>query len=53
MYEVHSGANSTLITRVSEFVANYTGEDFAGSWMLLAHWNQVPAFPGAFATNVR
>ena len=51
-YEVHTGSGSSLVSLVSEFVSNYTGNDFTGEWMLVAQWTGVPPFPGAFATTV-
>ena len=49
-YEVHTaGSNAQsdmLLARVNDFILNVTQDDHAGTWMLVAHWNAVPTFPG-------
>ena len=47
-YEVHSGANSSLISQVSSFISNHTGNDFIGTWMLVVQWDQVHEYIGIF-----
>ena len=47
-YEVHTTENAAsedLLGDVSAFVSNYTGNDFQGSWMLIAQWDEVHPFP--------
>ena len=43
-YEVHSGADS-LLNGVSTFIRSYEENEFIGTWMLLAEWNQVHPYP--------
>ena len=51
-YEVHRGANSSLIAQVNRFISNHTENDFTGTWMLVAHWDQVREYPGLFSIAV-
>ena len=51
-YEVHSGSDDSFLSQVNSFVSNYTGSEFAGTWMLIAYWDQVPQFPSFIATVV-
>ena len=51
-YEVHTASDSNLISLVSGFISNYTDSQFAGTWMLLVQWDEVPPFPGSFASTV-
>ena len=47
-YEVHMTGNSgseDLLGVVSDFVSDYTGDDFVGSWMLIAQWDKVHPYP--------
>lgn len=49
-YEVHRRANSNtnsnfLLEQVSDFISNYTGDDFSGTWMLVAQWDHVHPYP--------
>ena len=44
-YEVHnSTTSSNLLNQVSRFVRQQKQSTFAGIWMLLAKWNNVPQF---------
>ena len=49
LYEVMTeGASpeaADLIMEVSNFVSNQTGDDFSGTWMLVAMWDQVHPYP--------
>ena len=51
-YEIHSDSSDPLLSQVNNFISNSTGIEFAGMWMLVAEWNQVPPFPGFSATSV-
>lgn len=49
-YEVHTMASGntgsrSLLEQVSDFVYNYTGNDFSGTWMLVAEWKGVHQYP--------
>jgi len=47
-YEVHTTRNgesaSLLLSLVNQFVSHHQRTNFTGDWMLIAEWNQVPAF---------
>ena len=47
-YEVHSAGDSArsddLLASVSEFITNQMGNQFSGSWMLVAQWDEVPEY---------
>ena len=50
-YEIHASfvnndGSDQLLDQVNEFVSNYTGQDFSGTWMLVAEWTEVPSYPG-------
>ena len=51
-YEVHTGRENSQISLVNQFISNYTNDEFAGTWMLLVQWDQVPPFPGSISTTV-
>ena len=51
-YEVHTGSASSFLLQVSDFISNYTDGDFAGTWMLVVQWDQVPPYPGSISTVV-
>ena len=51
-YEIHNDSSDSLLSKVNNFISNSTGIEFAGTWMLVAEWNQVPPFPGFSATLV-
>ena len=56
-YQVHSRGNNSvsdeLLDEVSVFVSNNSQQTvFNGSWMLMAMWDQVKAFPGDSSSNV-
>jgi hypothetical protein len=42
-YEVHTASNP-LLSQVSQYVSNYRGSQFCGTWMLVADWRDVPVF---------
>lgn len=47
-YEVHSignDASEAILSTVSGFISNYTGDSFNGSWLLVALWDSVHEFP--------
>lgn len=46
-YEIHQG-DSSAMQIVSAYVSAQTGEDFAGYWMMVVLWSEVPPF---FATT--
>lgn len=39
-YKVYNKSES--VSAVSRFIRQQTGTDFDGSWMLIAHWNNIP-----------
>lgn len=42
-YEVHTvGSSPALLNYVSKFVRRKTGGEFAGMWMVVAEWRDVP-----------
>ena len=47
-YEVHTTRNgqsaSPLLSLVNQYVSDHQRTNFTGDWMLIAEWNQVPAF---------
>ena len=44
-YEVHTLSQSpTVLAEVSRIINEHTGEAFAGSWLLLAEWRNVPEY---------
>ena len=45
-YETYQqGAGDALLNTVGTFIANETGVDFVGTWMLVAKWENVHPFP--------
>ena len=54
-FEVHTIGNETseaLLSNVSNFISNYTGDVFLGTWMLVAFWEDVGPFPAGSTTTV-
>ena len=47
-YEIHSESNAVM-EQVSAFVSDYTGDDFQGSWMLVAQWDRVHPYPAGLS----
>ena len=52
-YEVHSAdsnipGSTYLLNEVNYFISNKTGEDFVGTWMLVAFWDSVHPYAGFF-----
>jgi hypothetical protein len=46
-YSVYERASSPNVRSVSSFIRNKGfSEDFAGNWMLVAEWRDIPVFPG-------
>ena len=44
-YEVHTEATSrTILSDVSNLINNCTGKQFIGTWLLVATWEDVPAY---------
>ena len=44
-YEVHNDTSSAaLLTQVNEFIQTQQQNNFTGTWMLVAEWNNVPEF---------
>lgn len=49
-YEIHSVSNGNLgsldlINRVSAYIREQSGDEFAGNWMLLVEWREVHPWP--------
>ena len=45
LYEIHTNSTSSaLLTQVNEFIQTQHQNNFAGTWMLVAEWNNVPQF---------
>ena len=49
-YEAHSTASGNLdslnlMSQVDGYIQGETGEDFSGTWMLVAHWDGVHPWP--------
>ena len=42
-YEIHD-ANSESLVVVNRFIRQQSGTAFEGSWMLLAHWDDIPEY---------
>ena len=50
-YETHTmtvPASRDLLDRVSSFITFTTEEEFQGTWMLIALWDDVPPYTGGF-----
>ena len=43
-YEVHASSDD-LVQNVSSFISNRKGNNFTGTWMLLADWSGVHPYP--------
>jgi len=55
-YEIHDAASNNaasneLLAQVSMFVANQTGADFSGTWMLVSYWDRVHPWPRGLGTS--
>lgn len=52
-YKVYTGATNQVIRRVGSFVRNrgFPG-DFAGNWMLVVEWRNLPMYPGSDTSRV-
>jgi hypothetical protein len=46
-YEIHtSDTSGSILSQVDSVINEHTGTSFSGEWMLVATWEQVPAFGG-------
>ena len=46
-YEIHtSDTSGSILSQVDSVINEHTGTSFNGEWMLVATWEQVPAFGG-------
>ena len=44
-YEIHTNATSQhLLSNVNNLINEHMGTEFSGEWLLIAEWNDVPAF---------
>lgn len=51
-YITHTNKTSlSLLHRVSKYIQQQEQNQFSGTWMLVAEWNNVPS-PGMFNTNI-
>ena len=48
-YEVHVAGNNSnsdqILSQVNAFISNQTEDNFTGTWMLVAQWDEVPPWP--------
>ena len=50
-YDVNEDPSSSTMQTVSTYVSAQIGADFAGYWMLVVYWNEVPPFSFFTTTN--